>query len=630
MNKSIECVVVSTMSQQREHQDILRIASKFVGNRLSPVSEDSDAEMMSVCSPSWRKRSFDSMSDFSSDNSNMSCDSLLPDSPSPPKRPRIEEQLPVEEPDEHGIFKLTKEQEDVIRLALNGTSFFFTGKAGTGKSATLKEMFKRLCEKHNKAADDCFVHITATTGKAAGDLDAARTINNFMAFGTGEDTVPKLITKIRRAKKQCDVIIKTRVLIIDEISMMSAEMMDKISDVLCKLIPIRLQKKGAAKRKPRQTKAKNGTKTSSPNVEAPPAQRVFGGIQVIVCGDFHQLPPVGKNGATPAFCFKSKTWDNAFSTTRLLTKVFRQGGDADYAKIVDEVREGSLSIDSRNTLVTRVRYGIEPGPDENGIIPTMLYPRRQSVHDMNNRHLSRLPGEVHTFLAKDWTRVAPDDMRFGRDRLKRELDSICRAPVRLELKFGAQVVLLKNIDQENRLCNGSRGIISGFENDSKQHPIVQFRNGITRAIGPESWKIEEGFFLVATRTQIPLMLGWASTVHGAQGETCECCALNLGGCFEKGMPYVQFSRATSLSGMSLDFVPPDKMLEANPEVVTFWNKIVQAHEDRRAGRCSGPVRFFDQKRTGTIDDFFERTGMTRTWLDDGLETHKTHNFPRVQ
>jgi len=530
-------------------------------------------------------------------------DDMVDDTPvgSPTKRQRVDSGDDGDNCPVSGKFRLTDEQEEIVQLALKGASFYFTGKAGTGKSFTVRAIAERLRDKyHTDDPKDCPVHITATTGKVAGDL-CARTINNFMAFGTGEDAVPKLVRKIRRAKKQCEVIGKTRVLIIDEISMMSAEIMDKLSEVLGKIVPQNNQQRGQ-----RQRKSKKDTAVK---VEPP----TFGGIQMIVCGDFHQLPPVGKKGKPQVkLCFESATWNRTFGTTRMLTRVFRQACDPSYASIVDEVREGYLSPHSRSLLESRLRRGVEPGPDENGIIPTVFFPRRDPVHQMNSRQLMRLPGEKHVFECKDWAKTPKEQGHEGIRNLKWELDSICRAPKELELKVDAQVVLLKNIDQENRLCNGLRGVVVGFQENEKGYPIVRFQTGITRVITPESWKIEEGYYLVATRTQIPLMLGWASTVHGGQGETCSLCALNLDGCFERGMAYVQFSRATSLKGMSLDRIPHNNELTPDPRAADFWRRITQAHYDRLSGKCVGPVYATPQKPTGTLGDYFERTGMTRS------------------
>lgn len=501
-----------------------------------------------------------------------------------------------------GGIRLSAEQQELVDLALAGASFYFGGHAGTGKSVAMRAVYDALRNKYStEEPEECPVHLTATTGKVAGDL-AARTVHNFMAIGKGDGPVKALVQKIKRAKKQYEVIRHTRVLMIDEISMMSAEMMDKLSEVLNIIM--------AAPETLRR--GRRNKKLAEPVADT----RTFGGIQMIVCGDFHQLPPVSKKGeAKASLCIKSKAWNNTFATTRLLTKVFRQACDPQYARVVDEVREGFLSAHSRQLLATRLRHGRDPIPDENGVIPTVFFPHRKPTSDMNNLHLRRLPGETHFFQGLDKIFATQEEGRYGIDRLRNELENICRAPKDLWLKQDAQVVLIKNIDQKQRLCNGLRGVVVGFQehdDESKRYPIVRFQNGITRIITPESWKIEEGYRIMATRTQIPLMLGWASTVHGGQGETCSLCALNISGCFERGMAYVQFSRATSLNGMSLDRVPTDSELTPNPEAADFWRRIVQAHIDRTTGQGNRPVHGVAQKRTGTMNDFFAQDGMSRS------------------
>ena len=306
---------------------------------------------------------------------------------------------------------LSKEQEYVIELAKKGHNIFYTGSAGTGKSVLLREMIKVLKKKYGYEK----VAVTASTGLAACNIGGV-TVHSFAGIGLGQGTSEQLYKKVRRSKKHVRRWEHISALVIDEISMLDGDLLDKLDYIARKI-----------------------RKNSRP----------FGGVQVIFCGDFFQLPPVSKDPTNPTkFAFDSDAWKSGIKYTIMLQKVFRQQGDTKFIDMLNKMRLGEIDDETEREFKKLNR----PLPDDD-IIPAELYSTRNEVDRANSIRLNKLPGKIHHFNAIDGGSL--DDVE-----LKEKLLQNFLAPKHLELKVGAQVMMIKNIDAT--LVNGSLGKIIDF------------------------------------------------------------------------------------------------------------------------------------------------------------------------
>jgi len=473
---------------------------------------------------------------------------------------------------------LSQEQRQVLKLVVDdGKSVFFTGSAGTGKSVLLREIIAVLRRKHSRESDR--VAMTASTGLAACNIGGV-TLHSFSGIGLGKESVDELIKKIKRNQKAKHRWMRTKVLIVDEVSMVDGELFDKLEEIARRL-------------------RNNG--------------RPFGGIQLVITGDFFQLPPVPERGREARFAFDAKTWDSAISHTIGLKHVFRQK-DPVFAEMLNEMREGRLSQKS----IAAFRKLDRPLHFEDDLAATELFPTRGEVENANTMRMKQLSGEIRNFDARDGGSIVDPTAR-------EKLLQNCMAPQKLELKKGSQVMLIKNIDE--MLVNGSLGKVIGFmdeekfnsysadpelfeqaresdDEDTKKRkqkikqssllsttsqswPLVRFAiaDGTTRDLlcQRELWKVElPNGEVQASRAQVPLILAWALSIHKAQGQTLERVKVDLGKVFEKGQAYVALSRATNMAGLQVSRFDPNKVL-AHDKVRTFYaglSAVEQAgHED---------------------------------------------------
>ncbi|KAK4225565.1 ATP-dependent DNA helicase PIF1 [Podospora fimiseda] len=456
---------------------------------------------------------------------------------------------------------LSTEQRHVKSLVVDkGASVFFTGPAGTGKSVLMRSIIQDLRKRF--ARDPDRLAVTASTGLAACNIGGI-TLHSFAGIGLGKEDVNTLVKKIRRNPKAKNRWLRTKVLIIDEISMVDGDLFDKLSQI------------GRVIRN-------NG--------------RPWGGIQLVITGDFFQLPPVPESGKEAKFAFDAATWSNSIDHTIGLTEVFRQR-DPEFANMLNEMRLGKISEKTIKNFEALSR----PLQFDDGIQVTELFPRRNEVERSNQKRLEALPGEVRRYEAFDTGNVAV------RDKLLANM----MAPPTIELKKKAQVMLIKNMDET--LVNGTLGTVekfmtqtsfelevgedddgdmdakkriraftnalgdSGSKGDQIKYPLVRFQaaDGTARHIlcVPEEWKVELPTGEVqASRKQLPLILAWALSIHKAQGQTLERVKVDLGTAFEKGQAYVALSRATTQQGLQVLRFRKDKVM-AHPRVVDFYNKL---------------------------------------------------------
>merc|ERR1740129_389 len=300
----------------------------------------------------------------------------------------------------------------------------------------------------------------------------------------------------------------TRVLVIDEISMLDSNLFDALDAI------------GKAARM---------------------SQAPFGGLQVILCGDFLQLPPVqGRGEPTKSFCFQASAWkkNRLDAGTVVLTETVRQAGDPEFAKALNEIREGVVSPESEQ-LFRVCCVDVKAVPTD-GIVPTRLYCLNVDVDRENSARLAQLPGQATVLRARDHFKGIRDP------RLRQQFSTVLDKKVssQLELKVGAQVIMLKN-KPELKLVNGSRGIVESFE---AGRPVVRFDNGKSVHLGVE--RFTQGSSSTSlTRLQVPLKLGWAMTVHKSQGTTLSRAELQVEDAFEAGQSYVALSRLTCTAGL---------------------------------------------------------------------------------
>lgn len=403
---------------------------------------------------------------------------------------------------EGGGVVLNELQRKVYDKVLRGENIFITGAGGVGKSTVIKEICDALEKRNIKFA------VTASTGAAA-ILVNGITIHRWSGcgvFGASAEVLAKQILDDPKKKIPNVNWTTTKVLIIDEISMIDGSVFDKLEYVA------RMVRKNP---------------------------RPFGGMQVVICGDFAQLPPVKPEGG---YCFQAKSWEKVITFHNMieLTEVIRQSEVA-FRKALCEIRMGKVSSDT--VALLRSRIGAKVGTDM--IKPTVFLSRREDVLKKNTEELDRIPMAAIPFAARDFFfpyTPSPTDKAKYIEEANKNLQPVQQ----LQLKVGAQVMLIFN--HSDTLVNGSRGVVTAFQAGL---PIVQFMSGETMIIEKHKWKVKMTDKLYLEREQIPLILSWAITIHKSQGATVDCAEIDIGGSFEHGQAYVALSRVRSLDGLSL-------------------------------------------------------------------------------
>ena len=467
-----------------------------------------------------------------------------------------------------------------------GRSVFFTGSAGTGKTFLLNSILKALKNKYGSQFNE-LVAVTAMTGIAATHIEGT-TLNS--ALGMGAPSKYKDFRSMHRK----DARERTRawkVLVVDECSMMSAEMFEMIEHMLREV-------------------RRNG--------------RPGGGLQLIVCGDFFQLPPVCKYNVKlkPAvdvftnfgYAFQAPAWRNCFKQDDhiTLTRIFRQSEEC-FATTLNRIRTGDRAEEAMAELV---RECSRPVTCAEGIKPTQVFPRNADVDRINFAELAALPGTAVTSNGKDDVVVGvmnQDSQTDATTRLKKsDFFRDCMAGAQVALKEGAQVMLLKNLDPQSGLVNGSRGVVVRFVHkldalyslrssltpaqlsDASQAaakwagdlvPVVRFVSGREVEILPAVFRHEVNGVGECRRLQLPLKLAWTITIHKSQGLTLDAVQVSLSGIFAPGQAYVALSRARSKEG--LEIVGWDgKVVKVDAAVSAFYEKTVVVQQDVWTAFCA--------------------------------------------
>lgn len=386
-------------------------------------------------------------------------------------------------------------QAEALEILKTGANVFLTGPAGSGKTHLLNA-YTDFCR-----TNDLAVAVTASTGLAATHLNG-RTIHSWAGIGLHDELTKAELKKIAGTPTVRKRVRETRVLIIDEISMLDAKRLDLVDQVAQKI-----------RRDPRP----------------------FGGLQVIVSGDFFQLPPVAKGGrnAAPNFAFRSAVWKTKTFTVCYLEQQYRQL-DMDYYAILNSIRHRQDLGQAKEQLAKRLHASII------GVTkPTKLFSHNADVDAINTLELMEIAGPERSFTMRT----------SGSQRSIESLQKHCLAPELLTLKKGALVMFVTN-NFDAGYVNGTLGEVIGFDDASGQ-PIVQTKNGLAITAAPATWAFEENGKKLGEISQIPLRLAWAITIHKSQGMSLDCAEIDLGKAFTEGMGYVALSRVRTLEGITL-------------------------------------------------------------------------------
>jgi ATP-dependent DNA helicase PIF1 len=432
-------------------------------------------------------------------------------------------------------YPLNEDQQYAVDLMSEGTSIFITGPAGTGKSLTIAAVVENA-RKRRKT-----VYVCATTGVAASLLAGSastgvRTLHSWAGIGLGKFSPTNHASYIARNKGTTDRLRGTDVLIVDEVSMTSPEYINKLDAVL------RIVRKSGLP---------------------------FGGIQVLFSGDFSQLPPISKDKKEPYYLFEDPIWTRLIEKVVVLSKVYRQTSP-EFVEVLMKIRENNV-----DEQVMRVIQGTSTNTLSNpdGIKPTVLFCMNKDVDKMNQSALDRLPGSLSTSVAKDF---------YKTEKSRKENENGFSCVETLNLKVGAQVMLLINIDPNACLVNGSRGVVTHLP-DKNNELTVCFLHGQSLKLGLHTQEIEDDHGkVVAYRRQFPFKLAFALTVHKSQGSTIDLLIVDLKGAFSPGQAYVAISRGTSLENMRvLNFAP--HTVKTCDKVSTYHDSIALEYNKRPRG-----------------------------------------------
>ncbi|MBI2830749.1 MAG: AAA family ATPase [Chloroflexi bacterium] len=386
-------------------------------------------------------------------------------------------------------------QSEALEILKNGHNVYLTGAAGSGKTYLLNAYIQYL------KANRVNVGVTASTGIAATHMEGI-TIHSWAGIGLLRTASDKEIQAIIENKRIVKRFQKTQTLIIDEVSMLDADRLDLLEKV-----------------------ARLARGSWEP----------FGGMQVVLCGDFFQLPPVAKAGEPlPRFVYKSAAWENMNLKVCYLHGQYRQG-EEEFLRMLNAIRDASVD----ETVVSRLHQcrATAFSPDSLGRV-VRLYSHNLNVDLENNRELAKLPGKEYVYLME----------MSGIPAIAESLKRGCLAPEKLVLKIGAAVMFVKN-NFEQGYVNGTLGTVASFNEDG--FPVIASLNGDEIVAEPETWSVEENGKKLAELKQIPLRLAWAITVHKSQGMTLDAAQVDLSKCFEPGMGYVALSRVRSLKGLRI-------------------------------------------------------------------------------
>jgi ATP-dependent DNA helicase PIF1 len=415
----------------------------------------------------------------------------------------------------------TNEQVQILNAIKSGVNVFITGPGGTGKSTIIKHVANETRMK------EIPIGVTAMTGAAA-VLINGQTLHSFLGIGLGKESVDSLVQKIMKRSKIKKIWETLDMLIVDEVSMLSAELLTKLNNV---------------------AKEVRGN------------DKVFGGIQLIFSGDFLQLPCIKGE-----FCFECKDWDECQFKIFHLQHILRQN-DARFQQCLNNARFGKVTEEDIEFFLSETEAKLKPELFKKmEIKPTKILCHNADVNEINRKKLQKLPAnEIKEYNVDiEYTNFYnPHRHKF----LFQDISKLCNAQPDLFLAIGAQVMLLINKDTKNGLVNGSRGVVVEFTKN--ELPVVLFKNGTKMEINFHNYEVHEGKSLIAVIYQIPLKLAYAITVHKSQGMTLDSAVIDLKGVFEYGQAYVALSRVKNVDSLFLTNAVVSSF-KAHPKAINFY------------------------------------------------------------
>lgn len=423
-------------------------------------------------------------------------------------------------------------QGEALTILKTGANVFLTGEPGSGKTHTVNAFVDWL------RASGIEPSVTAATGIAATHV-GGMTLHAWSGIGISESLSPADVDRIASKEHIAKRIQKAKVLIIEEISMLSAATFE-MADAICREVR---------------------------RVDAP-----FGGLTVVLVGDFFQLPPVSRNREV-LFAYASPLWRELNPLMCYLTEQYRQD-DTDFLSILSAIRSGEVEEFHYEELMRR---HLDPGELPHDT--PKLFSHNADVDRINASELEKIPSTVKKFRMS----------AKGKDTLVEGLKRGCLSPEVLELKQGAAVMFTKNSPQ-GRFVNGTLGMVTGWGADG--YPIVETKSGQSVSTEPMEWQLEEQGKVKASVSQLPLRLAYAMTVHKSQGMSMDAAIMDLSKAFEYGQGYVALSRVRRLTGVYLAGLN-QRALEVHPE-------ILEKDRDFRAASLAARDAFKDMSEAETI------------------------------
>lgn len=441
-------------------------------------------------------------------------------------------------------------QDEALALLKTGASIFLTGQPGSGKTHTVNRYIQWLKRQGVEFAYTASTGIAATHGHGV-------TIHAWSGIGVRETLTRRDLDTLAANRRLAARIERTQVLVIDEISMLPARSLTLV-DTVCR------------------------------HIRGNPAP--FGGLQMVLVGDFFQLPPVVRRDAQAAmlpladgedafgaeFAHASSAWRDLAPAVCYLSEQHRQS-DKPFLDLLDAIRANACAPAHRERLSARL---VAPGRWPENC--TRLFTHNAAVDEINQQQLAKLGGKTHGF-----SMVAK-----GPEPFVQALKRGCLSPETLELKTGAAVMFTKN-DQGGRYVNGTLGVVEDFDPEDG-YPVVATRGGKRILAEPSTWKIDEAGKERASITQIPLRLAWAMTVHKSQGMSLDAAVIDLSRAFEYGQGYVALSRLRSLAGLHLLGLN-ERALRVHPKAVEKDAEFRAASEMAR-GAVTGDAATLGRKQ----------------------------------
>lgn len=403
------------------------------------------------------------------------------------------------------LFYCFMTQETALTILKTGANVFLTGEPGAGKTYVINQYIAWA------EAAGLNVAVTASTGIAATHI-GGMTIHSWSGVGIKDSLSPYDLENITTKEKNVKRMKTAQVLVIDEISMLDGKVLDMVDKVL------------------RVIRQKN---------------EAFGGMQVIVVGDFFQLPPVTRQGDVMRYAFESYAWQGLKPLTCYITEQYRQD-DEMLLSLLSSIRRNEIEEDHYTLLQEQTEIAFEH------IEPTRLYTHNADVDAVNDAKLKELPGTAYTYRMDG----------VGRRPLVETLTKNCLSPQVLTLKEDAMVMCTKN-NFEAGYVNGTLARVVRFQEGL---PVVELMDGTQITIKPVTWEVIEDKKVLASIEQLPLRLAWAITVHKSQGMSLDAAEVDLSKAFVYGQGYVALSRVRTLEGLKVNGMHPNA-LQVDPKIV---------------------------------------------------------------